>query len=75
MLLQTSALINHGNSGGPLVDKHRRVVGVNTGKLEKYLEQRVDGIGFAFRADIVLDPEEWTDYLNEVEDLRREIPH
>ncbi len=29
-LLQTDAAINHGNSGGPLIDEEKRLVGVNT---------------------------------------------
>lgn len=48
--IQTNAQINTGNSGGPLITKEGKVVGVNTLK-------RIDaeGIGFAIPIDLVAD--------------------
>ncbi|MCA9556212.1 MAG: trypsin-like peptidase domain-containing protein, partial [Myxococcales bacterium] len=42
VFLQTDLAVNPGNSGGPLLDEHGRVVGVVTAKLA-----RAEGIGFA----------------------------
>ena len=42
-LIQTNATINHGNSGGPLINNRGQVVGINTLKLSSDYE----GIGFA----------------------------
>ena len=51
---QTDAAINHGNSGGPLINNHARVVGVATIKLENETAQRADehveNISFAIPA-------------------------
>lgn len=55
--LQTDALIYPGNSGGPLVDKRGRVIGLNT----KVSRQAV-GIGFAIPSNLVREV---------VEDLKR----
>lgn len=46
--LQTSAPINRGSSGGPLVDIRGRVVGINTWKIENS-----EGLGFAIPAYLV----------------------
>jgi serine protease Do len=46
--IQTDASINHGNSGGPLVDTRGRVVGVNTA-----ISERGQGIGFAVPSNLV----------------------
>lgn len=42
-LIQTNATINHGNSGGPLINSRGQVIGINTLKLAKNYE----GIGFS----------------------------
>ncbi len=49
-LLQTSAPINRGNSGGPLVDVNGRVIGVNQSTAAP---DQAQGIGFAIPSNIV----------------------
>lgn len=69
--LQTDAAINPGNSGGPLVNRHGQIVGVNTLSLNHL---GAPGIGFAIRADIVLNSRSWRFILN-VDELMQAIRH
>jgi len=49
--IQTDAAINHGNSGGPLLDRHGRVIGVNS-QIESE-SGGSDGVGFAIPSNTV----------------------
>jgi S1-C subfamily serine protease len=49
--IQTDAAINHGNSGGPLLDDHGRVIGVNA-QIESE-SGGSDGVGFAIPSNTV----------------------
>nr|MBP7451116.1 trypsin-like peptidase domain-containing protein [Flavobacteriales bacterium] len=50
--IQTDVSINHGNSGGPLIDMDGKVIGVTTLKLTG---RDVSGIGFAVPITTVLE--------------------
>lgn len=49
-LVQTDAAISPGSSGGPLVDVHGRVIGMNTVRLNLG-----EGVGFAIDAETIVD--------------------
>ena len=51
-LLQTTAALNDGNSGGPLLNGKGQVIGINTMKLAGS-DNEVEGIGFAIPSSIV----------------------
>ncbi|MDR0267844.1 trypsin-like peptidase domain-containing protein [Paenibacillus sp.] len=50
-MIQTSAAINEGNSGGALVDLNGKVIGINTMKIA---DSGVEGLGFALPVDQVM---------------------
>ena len=54
-LIQTDAAINHGNSGGPLVDLNGEVVGINTLVIRGTgsTADQAEGLGFAIPANTV----------------------
>ena len=52
--IQTDALIDPGNSGGPLVNTYGEVVGIVSAKYSSYSSTTVEGIGFAIPINDVL---------------------
>lgn len=47
-VLQTDASINHGNSGGPLINAYGQVIGITSAKVA---DSEVEGLGFAIPID------------------------
>ncbi|CAL5183721.1 unnamed protein product [Lathyrus oleraceus] len=52
--IQTDAAINAGNSGGPLIDSHGHVVGVNTATFTRKGSGASSGVNFAIPIDSVI---------------------
>lgn len=50
--IQTDAEINQGNSGGPLITKNGKVVGINTWKI---VGPGIEGLNFAIPIDVALE--------------------
>ena len=46
--IQTDAAVNHGNSGGPLIDKYGNVIGINSQGIAKNI---AEGLNFAISAN------------------------
>jgi serine protease Do len=62
--IQTNAQINAGSSGGPLITKEGRVIGITT---VKYTGKAVEGISFAIPINTAID--EFYRYLGKHYDL------
>ena len=53
-LIQTNAALNSGNSGGPLLNCFGQVIGINTMKVESYMDTAgAEGLGFAIPSSTV----------------------
>ncbi len=57
-VIQTSAPINFGNSGGALINDHGQVVGITTMKIVSQ-DNTVEGLGFAIPMDNVKETADW----------------
>ncbi len=67
-LLQTTAALNSGNSGGPLINEYGQVVGINTIKMMSRYDT-IEGLGFAIPSSLAL---RWVNELIEFGELQPE---
>ena len=59
-LVQISAPISPGNSGGPVYDCHGRLVGIVQSVIDKSINPNAENLNFAVRVDDLFVPEAWT---------------
>lgn len=52
-LIQTSAALNSGNSGGPLINQYGQVIGINTIKMMSRYDT-IEGLGFAIPTSLAI---------------------
>lgn len=65
-LLQTTAALNSGNSGGPLINEYGQVIGINTIKMMSSYET-IEGLGFAIPTSFA---KRWVNELIEFGELQ-----
>jgi hypothetical protein len=58
-LLQISAPVSPGNSGGPVYDDRGNLLGVVTSMVDRNFSPNAENLNFVVRADAVLDPDRW----------------
>ena len=58
-LLQISAPVSPGNSGGPVFDEHGLLLGIVQSVIDKEVNPNAENLNFAVRADALLDSADW----------------
>ena len=58
-LIQLSAPVSPGNSGGPVFDDRGDLVGIVTSMVDKHGDPNAENLNFAVRADALLDDTNW----------------
>ena len=69
-LIQLSAAVSPGNSGGPVFDEWGRLVGIVQSVIDKALLPNAENLNFAVRADALLDQGQWGSTPEEHETFR-----
>src|SRR5262249_17439747 len=58
-VLQISAPVSPGNSGGPVYDEYGNLLGVVTSKVARSMEPEAENLNFAIRTDTLLHESGW----------------
>jgi S1-C subfamily serine protease len=61
-IIQISAAISPGNSGGPVYDDHGDLIGIVSSKIDRTVDANAENLGFAAQAEMLRDPARWTFY-------------
>lgn len=59
-IIQMSAPVSPGNSGGPVFDDRGELVGIVTSMVDKHGDPNAENLNFAVRADALLDDSGWS---------------
>ena len=58
-MLQVSAPVSPGNSGGPVYDEHGNLLGIVTSKVARSMEPEAENLNFAVSTDALLHESDW----------------
>ena len=61
-VIQISAAVSPGNSGGPVYDNHGSLLGIVSSKFDRNVDANGENLGFAAQAQMLRDPERWAFY-------------
>ncbi len=61
-IIQISAAISPGNSGGPVYDNHGSLLGIVSSKFDRNVDANGENLGFAEQAQMLRDPTHWVFY-------------
>jgi S1-C subfamily serine protease len=59
-IIQMSAPVSPGNSGGPVFDEHGKLIAIVTSMVDKHGDPNAENLNFAVRADALLDDSGWS---------------
>jgi S1-C subfamily serine protease len=61
-IIQISAAVSPGNSGGPVYDDHGSLLGIVSSKFDRNVDANGENLGFAAQAVMLRDPSKWAFY-------------